>query len=181
MTTLPRLTMVLGGAASGKSAFAEKTALLAGSNEKCYIATAQAFDDEMHTKIARHKSTRAADGWTTLEQPLEVAALLPTIPAEQVALLDCATLWLTNHLLAGSDLARVSTDLIAALARCPAPVVVVTNEVGQGIVPEHAMSRQFREAQGVLNQMIAREAQLVVQVIAGLPQVLKGKLPEGLS
>ena len=170
------LTMVLGGAASGKSAFAEGVARDAG-NARHYIATAQAFDDEMRAKIARHQQTRRADGWTTHEIPMDVALALANFTTADVVLLDCATLWLTNQLMADADLAAASTALTLALSACPAQVVVVTNEVGQGIVPEHAMSRKFREAQGTLNQMIAREASLVVQVIAGLPQCLKGQLP----
>jgi adenosylcobinamide kinase/adenosylcobinamide-phosphate guanylyltransferase len=174
--------MMLGGAASGKSTFAERTVLeTCSSLQKIYIATAQPFDDEMRAKIARHKQVRASDGWTTHEDPMNVATRLGKATPDQIVLLDCATLWLTNQLLADANLSAASRELVAALANCAAPVVVVTNEVGQGIVPEHAMSRQFREAQGTLNQLIAREAQLVVQVIAGLPQVLKGTLPEGLS
>ena len=182
MAGLPSLTLMLGGAASGKSAFAERAIVKTCSDKaKIYIATAQAFDDEMQAKISDHRQARAADGWTTVEEPLRLTAALEHASKDQVILLDCATLWLTNQLLAGADLHAESEKLIRALATCPAHVIVVTNEVGQGIVPEHAMSRQFREAQGKLNQGIAREAQLVVQVIAGLPLVLKGALPEGVS
>ncbi len=182
MAGLPSLTMVLGGAASGKSTFAERTVIeTCASKQKIYIATGQPFDDEMRAKIARHQHIRASDGWVTHEDPTNVATRLDDANADQIVLLDCATLWLTNQLLADADLLTASQQLIASLNTCVAPVVVVTNEVGQGIVPEHAMSRQFREAQGKLNQLIAREAQLVVQVIAGLPLVLKGSLPEGLS
>jgi len=92
-------------------------------------------------------------------------------------LFDCATLWLSNHLLAGHDPEAEQTRLLEALAACPAPVIVVSNEVGQGIVPEAALGRRFREAQGRLNIALAAQADLVVQVIAGLPQVLKGRLP----
>ena len=181
MAELPSLTMVLGGAASGKSTFAERAIVeTCADRQKIYVATAQAFDDEMRLKIAIHQHKRATDGWTTFEEPLVATAVLEQASVDQFVLLDCATLWLTNQLLAGADLVAESQKLVAALAKCPAHVVVVTNEVGQGIVPEHAMSRQFREAQGKLNQCIAREAQLVVQVIVGLPLVLKGVLPEGL-
>ncbi|RLJ59429.1 adenosylcobinamide kinase /adenosylcobinamide-phosphate guanylyltransferase [Litoreibacter meonggei] len=182
MAGLPSLTMMLGGAASGKSAFAERAIAETSSDKaKIYIATAQAFDDEMRAKISDHRQARAADGWNTVEEPLLATAALERAAKDQVILLDCATLWLTNQLLAGADLYAESDKLVRALVASPAQVVVVTNEVGQGIVPEHAMSRQFREAQGKLNQGIAREAQLVVQVIAGLPLVLKGALPEGVS
>lgn len=181
MPNLPSLTMVLGGAASGKSAFAEQAILHATPDApRTYIATAQAFDDEMRAKITRHQAARAAGGWTTHEEPLEVAAYLANLPPEQVVLLDCATLWLSNQLMAEIDLHAASNTLVSALTTCAAQVVVVTNEVGQGIVPEHAMSRQFREAQGKLNQQIASKAQLVIQVTAGLPQVLKGQMPKAL-
>lgn len=174
------ITMVLGGAASGKSAFAERLVLYGDPQSKRhYIATAQAFDDEMRAKISRHQLMRADDGWTTHEEPLEVAALLAQFSDEDVVLLDCATLWLTNQLMIGADLDDASEALTRALAASPATIIVVTNEVGQGIVPEHAMSRRFREAQGALNQSIARKAGVVVQVISGLPQCLKGRLPQG--
>ncbi|SFR41122.1 bifunctional adenosylcobinamide kinase/adenosylcobinamide-phosphate guanylyltransferase [Litoreibacter janthinus] len=182
MTGLPSMTMVLGGAASGKSTFAEQAILrTAKEAQKTYIATAQAFDSEMRDKIDLHQKSRAADGWITIEEPLALGPILQQATVDHVILLDCATLWLTNQLLAEADLTEASDDLVFALARCAASVVVVTNEVGQGIVPEHAMSRRFREAQGKLNQQMARDADLVVQVIAGLPLVLKGQLPEGLS
>ena len=96
-------------------------------------------------------------------------------------LVDCATLWLTNHLLADHDLEGETRRLLAALAACPVPVAVVTNEVGWGIVPENALARRFRDAQGRLNQALAAEADLVVAVMAGLPMVLKGGLPGGIA
>jgi len=137
---LPPLTLVLGGAASGKSAFAEQLCFQT-HKPRVYVATAQAFDDEMRAKISDHKIQRGAD-WTTTERPLD------------------------------EDVARLS----AALTTCPASVVVVSNEVGAGIVPDNKLARQFRNAQGRLNQTLAAQADLVVQVIAGLPQVLKGTL-----
>jgi adenosylcobinamide kinase / adenosylcobinamide-phosphate guanylyltransferase len=102
---------------------------------------------------------------------------LPLPPRTEVVLIDCATLWLTNHLLADHDLDRETAALVTALATCAAPVVMVTNEVGWGIVPDNALARQFRDANGRLNQRLAAEAGLVVTVIAGLPLVLKGQLP----
>lgn len=170
-----KLTLVLGGATSGKSAYAEGLVMSQGA-PRLYLATSQAWDDEMRAKIARHRDQRGPD-WLTWEEPLNVAARLAEVPTDHVVLLDCATLWLSNHLLAEHDLQAQSHQLCEALTACPAPVVVVSNEVGQGIVPVHALSRQFREAQGRLNQMLAARADLVVQVIAGLPQCLKGTLP----
>ena len=172
---LPNLTLILGGAASGKSSYAERL-VNAGGRTRVYIATAQAFDDEMRDKIAAHRATRG-DGWQTIEAPLDVAGALRGVGDGEVVLLDCATLWLSNAMLAERDLAQECAALLAALRACPAPVVVVSNEVGMGIVPEHAMSRRFRNAQGSLNQDLAAQADLVVAVMAGLPLVLKGTVP----
>ncbi|MCC6863722.1 MAG: bifunctional adenosylcobinamide kinase/adenosylcobinamide-phosphate guanylyltransferase [Rhodobacteraceae bacterium] len=172
---LPSLTLVTGGARSGKSRLAE--ALVTGSGQICrYIATAQPWDDEMRDRIAQHQTDRGA-AWITVEAPLDLpSALAGTGPGEAV-LIDCATLWLTNHLLADHDLdAQVSSFLAACLA-CKFSIVVVSNEVGWGIVPDNALARRFRDAQGRLNQRIAVEAGLVVGVMAGLPMVLKGVLP----
>ena len=166
------LTLVLGGAASGKSAFAEKRVIASGAN-RIYIATAQAFDDEMRAKIARHIAMRG-DGWTTIEAPMDVAGALARTTAQDNVLFDCATLWLTNLLLAEADIARATDGLIRALRACPANVTIVSNEVGQGIVPDNALARQFREAQGRLNIQLAEEAADVFQVIAGIPRQIKG-------
>ena len=172
---LPELTLVLGGAASGKSTFAESLVVQSGQN-RVYLATAQAFDGEMQAKVARHRQMRG-DGWQTIEAPLDPGSALHDIAAAQVVLLDCATMWLSNHLLAESDLEQARDTLLAGLAACPAPVVVVSNEVGLSVVPENPLARRFREAQGRLNQTLAARAGLVVNVVAGLPQVLKGHLP----
>ena len=172
---LQKLTFVLGGAASGKSAFAESL-VEAAAPERVYVATAQAFDAEMERKIARHRDRRGA-GWVTREAPRDLGPALGSVQPRTAVLLDCATLWLSNLMLAGEDTAEAGPRLLAALAACPAPVVVVSNEVGQGVVPDHALGRQFREAQGRLNIALAAEAGLVVQVVAGLPLVLKGRLP----
>ncbi|MFN3991511.1 MAG: bifunctional adenosylcobinamide kinase/adenosylcobinamide-phosphate guanylyltransferase [Tabrizicola flagellatus] len=173
--SLPPLTLVIGGARSGKSAFAE--GLVAGSGRpRRYIATAEAWDDEMRDRIARHRADRGT-GWITVEAPLDLAAALAAVRAEEAVLVDCATLWLTNHLLADHDIAAETGRLLAALSACPAPVVIVSNETGWGIVPENALARRFRDEQGRLNQRLAGDADLVVAVMAGLPMVLKGRLP----
>lgn len=173
--SLPPLTLVIGGARSGKSAFAEH--LITGSNRpRRYIATAEAWDEEMRDRIARHRQDRGT-GWTTVEAPLDLAAALTDVRPDEAILVDCATLWLTNHLLADHDLAAETTHLLAALTACPAPVVIVSNETGWGIVPENALARRFRDEQGRLNQRLAAASALVVTVIAGLPMVLKGQLP----
>ncbi|QIE41427.1 bifunctional adenosylcobinamide kinase/adenosylcobinamide-phosphate guanylyltransferase [Meridianimarinicoccus aquatilis] len=167
---LPALTLVTGGAASGKSRFAEK--LITDSElPRVYIATAQAWDDEMREKISQHRDRR--DGWRDVEAPLDVVSALATVGHGEAALLDCLTMWLTNHLLAESDLGRETRRLCDALTKCAGHVVVVTNEVGQGIVPDNALSRQFREAQGRLNQHVAAQAQAVTVVMSGLPLTLK--------
>jgi adenosylcobinamide kinase/adenosylcobinamide-phosphate guanylyltransferase len=173
--SLPALTLVIGGARSGKSAFAEGL-VTATTRPRRYIATAEAWDDEMRDRIARHQQDRGGD-WVTVEAPLDLPAALSAARAGEVVMVDCATLWLTNHLLADHDLDAQTAALVAALAACPAPVVIVTNEVGWSIVPENALARQFRDAQGRLNQRLAAQAGLVVTVIAGLPMVLRGQLP----
>ncbi len=177
--TLPSLTLILGAAASGKSAFAEKLVESQAEN-RLYIATAEAQDGEMAEKIAAHRARRGA-GWRTEEAPLDPAPALATAKAREVVLLDCATLWLANHIMAGNDPAAASEALESALAACPAPVVIVSNETGMGIVPESPLARRFRAAQGALNQRLAARAGLAVMVIAGLPLVLKGALPEAAS
>ncbi|MEL6681079.1 MAG: bifunctional adenosylcobinamide kinase/adenosylcobinamide-phosphate guanylyltransferase [Pseudomonadota bacterium] len=169
---LPKITLVLGGASSGKSAYAENLILNSGL-APVYIATAQAFDDEMKAKIFRHKQSRG-NRWLTIEEPLAIPKVVNDCTSKQAVLIDCATLWLTNLILGEHDIAEHSYDLIKALQASDAPVVVVSNEVGQGIVPDNALSRQFRSAQGTLNQQIASAADLVVAVMAGLPMVLKG-------
>ena len=168
---LPNLELVLGGAASGKSAFAEAR-VLADGGAPVYVATAQAFDVEMTAKIAAHRDARGP-GWATVEAPLDVAGALDGAPRHAPVLLDCATLWLSNLLHAGHDVAAQTDALLAAVGRRAGLVVVVSNEVGGGIVPENRMARQFRNAQGALNQQLAAAACGVTCVIAGLPMVLK--------
>lgn len=163
--------LVLGGAASGKSEFAEELVCSFGP-ERLYLASAEAYDAEMEAKIQIHQDRRG-DGWQVSEDPLELG---PALGGSLPVLFDCATMWLSNHLMAGSDLAAAQDRLLADIAAHPAPLVTVSNEVGQGIVPADALSRRFREAQGRLNIALARQADCVVQVVAGLPNVLKGTL-----
>jgi adenosylcobinamide kinase/adenosylcobinamide-phosphate guanylyltransferase len=167
--------LVIGGARSGKSRFAEGL-IAATGRPKRYIATADAWDDEMRARIAAHQQDRGA-GWRTVEAPRALAAALADVGPDEAVLVDCATLWLTNHMLSGSDPDAESAALLAALAACAAPVVMVTNDVGGGIVPDNALARRFRDVQGRLNQQLAAQAGLVVTVIAGLPLVLKGQWP----
>lgn len=172
----PRLTLVIGGARSGKSRFAEAL-LRAAHLPLTYIATAEAHDDEMRARIAAHVADRGT-GWHSIEAPRGLAGAISTAPPGAV-LIDCATLWLTNSMLAGDDLEAQTAALLAALAARPGPVVIVTNELGWSIVPENALARRFRDAQGRLNQALAGQADLVVAVIAGLPLALKGRMPQG--
>lgn len=167
----PEMTLVLGGARSGKSRHAETLARSLGLPRR-YIATAQAFDTEMTARIARHQADRGTD-WRLIEAPLNLCCALSDVPAGEVVLIDCATLWLTNHLLAGHDLVAQTAELQAALVACRSPVIVVSNEVGWSIVPDNALSRTFSDAQGRLNQALAAQAARVVMVVAGLPMVLK--------
>ena len=165
------LTLVLGGAASGKSAYAE-TLVTEVQRPRVYIATAQAYDPEMENKIRAHQDQRGPD-WETIEAPEALVDVLAQIGTKKCVLIDCLTLWLSNRLLSGADLAKDRMALLQALATCAAPVVAVSNETGLGIVPDNALARQFRNAQGQLNQAIAAQADRVVLVTAGLPMVLK--------
>jgi adenosylcobinamide kinase/adenosylcobinamide-phosphate guanylyltransferase len=173
--SLPPLTLVLGGARSGKSRLAEGLAVGSGLT-RLYVATAEAWDDEMRARIADHRASRG-EGWATVEAPLDLAPALAAAGPDQVVLIDCATLWLTNHLLAEHDLEREQASLLSSLAGCKAKVIVVSNEVGLSVVPDNALARRFRDAQGRLNQALAAQAGLVVAVWAGLPLVLKGQMP----
>ena len=163
------VTLVLGGARSGKSAYAE--ALLADAPSPLYVATAEAGDDEMRARIHRHRAERSAR-WRTVEAPVALADALDDEPAP--ALVDCLTLWLTNLILGEHDVARATARLDDALGRRTSPTVLVSNEVGLGIVPGDALSRRFRDEAGRLNQHVAAGANQVVFVAAGLPLVLKG-------
>lgn len=174
---LPPLTLVIGGAASGKSALAERLVRQSGL-AKVYVATAQAFDEEMRAKIADHRARRSGQGWRTVEAPHDLEDALWQIEPGEVALVDCVTFWLSNRMLEGADTAAETAALLAALNGIGAPVVLVTNDVSGGVVPENALARAFRNAQGRLNQRLAAQADLVVLVTAGLPQVLKGAPPE---
>lgn len=172
---LPKLTFVLGGAASGKSAWAEN--LLLSSHLDCvYLATSRNLDAEINDKIISHKARRGAE-WLNIEADLDLGPALRGLKPGQAVLIDCATMWLSNHMLDELDLHTARNALLSALTHCAAPVVIVSNEVGQGIVPQNALARGFREAQGRLNIALAAQAELAVQITAGLPVVLKGTLP----
>ena len=165
--------LVLGGARSGKSRYAQQRVEACGGR-LAYIATAQALDAEMAARIARHRADRDAR-WHTIEAPLALAAALARAGESHAAILvDCLTLWMSNLLLADRDVQREGMALADAVAACPVPVALVANEVGLGIVPDNALARRFRDEAGWLNQRLAAMADEVVFVAAGLPMVLKG-------
>ena len=175
---LAPLTLVLGGARSGKSGFAE--ALVEGA-AGCgtYCATAEAGDAEMAARIAAHRSRRDGGGrgafWRTVEAPLALAATIGAeADPERPLLIDCLTLWLSNLMMAGATIDEEFATLRMALRDAAGPIVLVANEVGLGLVPETPLGRNFRDAAGRLNQEIAALADRVVFVAAGLPLVLKG-------
>ncbi|MCJ8139030.1 bifunctional adenosylcobinamide kinase/adenosylcobinamide-phosphate guanylyltransferase [Falsirhodobacter halotolerans] len=162
--------LITGGARSGKSLHAETRTRALGPNP-VYIATAQAWDAEMAARIAQHRDRRGPD-WHLIEAPLDLCAALDLCGADP-ALIDCLTLWLGNLMHHDRDWAAEVERLCAALAARTAPVVLVTNEVGMGIVPDNALARAFRDAQGTLNQRVARIADEVEFVVSGLPMRVK--------
>lgn len=179
MPSFPPLSLILGGARSGKSAFAERLAT-STNRPRAYIATSQAFDAEMEAKIAKHRQDRGPD-WQTIETPLDIGSALAEVTPNSVVLIDCLTLWLSNQMHAEADIDAEITNLLTVLSATPNPVICVSNEVGMGLVPDTPLGRQFRDFQGRLNREIAEQADLAVFVAAGLPLALKGTLPEGLA
>ncbi len=170
--SVDNLYLVLGGARSGKSRHAE--ALVgAAPPPRHYIATAEALDDEMRRRIDEHRARRGA-GWRTVEAPLEPAAALDAVPDGAPVLVDCLTLWLSNLMLAGRTAAPAESALISALERRRGLTVLVSNEVGLGIVPENRLARDFRDAAGSLHRRVAARAQHVHFMVAGIPMIVKG-------
>jgi adenosylcobinamide kinase/adenosylcobinamide-phosphate guanylyltransferase len=163
--------LVLGGARSGKTRHALGLAEAAGP-ARVYLATAQAGDAEMAARIARHREERRA-GWRTVEAPLELPRALDEVGAVDAVVVDCLTLWCSNLLLAGRDVAAATEELIAALAVAAVPAILVSNEVGLGLVPDTALGRAFRDVQGRTNQRIAASVPAVDFVAAGLVLPLK--------
>lgn len=163
---------VIGGARSGKSRYAQARAEAAGG-DPVFIATAEAFDDEMRERIARHRADRDAR-WTTVEAPRDLPAAIDALSGrDAVVLVDCLTLWVSNLLLADADISRTGQQLCDTIARFDGVLILVANEVGLGIVPDNALARRFRDAAGLLNQSVAAAAQEVVLLTAGLPLTLK--------
>ena len=169
---LPATTLVLGGARSGKSAHAEALVLASGLRP-VYVATAEPLDGEMTERVRRHRERRA-DAWRTVEEPLALPEILADLAEPGRAILvDCLTLWVTNLLLAQRSVAEAGDRLLAVLGRRRGAVVLVSNEVGQGIVPMGELTRAFVDEAGRLHQKIAAEADLVRLIVAGLPLDLK--------
>lgn len=164
------LTLILGGARSGKSRHAEAL-VQAAPPPWTYVATAESYDAEMTARIAEHRARRPA-GWTTLDAPRDLPAAIAAAP-EAPLLVDCLTLWLSNLMLAEADLDVATGSLLAALRARAAMTVLVSNEVGSGIVPATPLGRRFRDAQGRLNQQVAAVAGRVELVVAGIPMRLK--------
>jgi len=173
-------TLVLGGARSGKSAFAERL-VRETRRAPIYLATATSGDDEMKQRIAHHRAARG-DGWRTIEEPLALADTLAREDHSDAAILvDCLTLWLSNLFGAGRDIERESQQLSRSLREMRSTIVLVSNEVGLGLVPETPLGREFRDAQGRLNQLVAASVANVAFVAAGLPMWLKrNQAPENM-
>ncbi len=169
------LELYLGGARSGKSQLAEQRAISTGL-ELVYLATATAGDKEMAARIAHHRRQRLNLGWETIEEPLNITKVLQECSASgRCILLDCLTLWLSNHLYMDTSKpwGQVRSELLALLPQLPGHIILVSNEVGQGIVPLGELNRRFVDESGRLHQDIAALADRVVFVTAGLEQVLK--------
>ncbi len=172
---LPPVTLVLGGARAGKSRYAEGLIDGSGASEAVYIATAQAGDIEMATRIAAHRAQRSGS-WLTVEEPLALAdAIAANAAPGRPILVDCLTLWLSNLLGAGEDPDEACDQVLYALSTLPCPVILVSNEVGLGIVPDNALAREFRDHAGRLHQRIAAAIERVVFIAAGLPLLLKDR------
>jgi adenosylcobinamide kinase/adenosylcobinamide-phosphate guanylyltransferase len=164
--------LVLGGARSGKSRYAQVRAEGLGIRP-IYVATAQAFDDEMRDRIARHRNDRAGQ-WETVDTPLDVSGVIARRSSpDTVLLIDCLTLWATNLILGEYDVAAATTELTSSLAEARGAIILVANEVGLGIVPDNALARRFRDEAGIINQRVAAAVAEVQFIAAGLPLRLK--------
>ena len=171
--TARRVTLILGGARSGKSRHALALAE-AHPGRAVFIATAEAHDDEMAARITQHQQERGSR-WHTVEAPRDLPGAIHALESDvAVCVVDCLTLWLTNLMMADRDVAGDAAALCGALGECRVPVILVSNEVGLGIVPENALARRFRDEAGRLHQQVAALADQVILVAAGLSLTLKG-------
>jgi adenosylcobinamide kinase / adenosylcobinamide-phosphate guanylyltransferase len=169
------VTLVLGGARSGKSRHAESL-ITAQPPPWLYVATAEGGDDEMAARIAAHRARRGPE-WRTVEAPRDLPGAIAAAPIGNAVLVDCLTLWLSNLVLGEADVIAEALRLDEVLAQTKVPIVLVSNEVGAGIVPDNALARSFRDAQGRLNQQVAARAHRVVLMVAGVPLVVKWSGP----
>ena len=172
---VPRVTLVLGGARSGKSVYAERIATghcARNGTGAIYVATAQARDAEMAERIAEHRARRDSI-WQTIDAPIDIVTALESAPKGMSVLVDCLTLWLSNLMEAERDLSHEFERLMDCVKSVAGPVIFVANEVGLGLVPDNALARRFRDHAGILNQTIAASADQVLFVAAGLPMRLK--------
>lgn len=168
---LVQTTLVLGGQRSGKSVYAEQ--LIEKAGKGIYIATAQVFDEEMATRVATHQRRRR-DMWTTVEEPLDLVGAISANAAKGVpVLVDCLTLWLTNLMLGDKDVDHEVASLVKMLPDCKSPIVLVSSEVGQGVIPDNKLARQFVDCAGQMNRLVAEASNRVVFVTAGIPTLLK--------
>lgn len=173
------VTFVLGGARSGKSAYAQaltEAAAVRSAGRPVMIATAEALDEEMAARIAQHRRERGGV-WRTVETPLNLAAAIRGLEPGTAAAVDCLTLWLSNLMFAERDVEAATEELLAALAATRADVTLVSNEVGMSLVPENALARAFRDAAGRLNRRVAQQADHAVVMFCGLGVALKGSPP----
>ena len=172
-------TLVTGGCRSGKSRHAQLLAETVPGLRRCYIATCVPLDDEMQRRVSRHQAERGP-AWLTVEAPLDLAeALDKHAPQADVILVDCLTLWISNLMGAGKDMdgiADTAHELAAAIQRAVCPVILVTNEVGAGIVPENALARAYRDAAGLVNQIMAAACNTVIWTVAGIPVTIKPQM-----
>ncbi|MBL6775312.1 MAG: bifunctional adenosylcobinamide kinase/adenosylcobinamide-phosphate guanylyltransferase [Candidatus Puniceispirillum sp.] len=174
-----KIQFVLGGARSGKSAFAEDLALasLAATPSRCarlvYIATAEAFDDEMQARIDLHKARRGPE-WQLFDAPVELPEVIrANDTADSTILIDCTSIWTTNLLINELDISGYRDDLISAISAASGQIIVVASETGLGIIPDNKLSRQFRDANGLTNQAVAKIAHSVFFLVAGIAQKVK--------
>jgi adenosylcobinamide kinase/adenosylcobinamide-phosphate guanylyltransferase len=168
-----KTTLILGGARSGKSQYGEKLALK-NFGSHIYIFTAQSWDEEMDKRIVIHKERREGTNWQDVESPIELSNAITSHAAEDTTILvDCLTLWVTNLMLADRDIDTVINKLLVTIKNCPGEIILVSNEVGFGIVPENAMARRFRDFSGELHQKLALQAENVLLMVAGIPIVVK--------
>ncbi len=178
-----KITLVIGGCRSGKSRYALNAANEMAGDNKVYLATSVPTDDEMKNRVHRHQAERGAD-WKTVEEPVRIhEAILEASRTARVILVDCLTLWTSNLLFQGDDedaIMAAVDDLVQSLEKASCPVLLVSNEVGYGIVPENNLARQFRDMAGLINQRVAEAADRVILTVAGIDVQIKPKTGQGL-